>query len=600
MRAIMVMFDSLNRRFLPPYGSNWVHAPNFERLAARSVTFDNCYAGSMPCMPARREMHSGRYNFLHRSWGPLEPFDDSVPEMLKTSGVYTHLVTDHHHYWEDGGATFHNRFNTYEFFRGQEGDAWKGEVADPQIPDGPRVIRHGLWRQDWINRTYLTEEADHPQTRVFDAGLEFLGTNESQDNWFLQLECFDPHEPFFSYADYKKHYQGEDDYQGPHFDWPDYKKVDEAPEVVGHARDEYAALLSMCDASLGRVMDFMDAHDMWQDTLLVVCTDHGFLLGEHGWWGKNVQPWYDENIHTPLFISDPRSPAAAGQRRDALVQTIDFGPTLLEFFGVAATERMHGKALRGVVASDEIVHTAGLFGSFGGHVNVTDGRFVYMRACATPDNAPLLEHTLMPTHMNARFRPAELASAELIPALPFTQAAPVLRMPGSSMGNPYTFGTLLFDLESDPEQQHPLIDDDLELRLIAKMLSLMRANDAPASQYQRLGLPETGDADRSHLQVRTQFGQIARSQAPLPDPTQFRNQDPSVNSTVGTLLSNPATRPVVEAALAAVPAPLLAMLADIPLIRLAAIDPRLDAGLLHQLDTGLALATAAAAPTALH
>jgi len=62
MRAIMVMFDSLNRRMLPAYGCDWVHAPNFQRLAQRTVVFDNSYVGSMPCMPARRELHTGRYN----------------------------------------------------------------------------------------------------------------------------------------------------------------------------------------------------------------------------------------------------------------------------------------------------------------------------------------------------------------------------------------------------------------------------------------------------------------------------------------------------------------------------------------------------------
>ncbi|MCB0088072.1 MAG: sulfatase-like hydrolase/transferase, partial [Caldilineaceae bacterium] len=69
MKAIMVMFDTLNRHMLPPYsapGDDWVHAPNFQRLAQRTVTFDNSYVGSMPCMPARRELHTGRLNFLHR------------------------------------------------------------------------------------------------------------------------------------------------------------------------------------------------------------------------------------------------------------------------------------------------------------------------------------------------------------------------------------------------------------------------------------------------------------------------------------------------------------------------------------------------------
>jgi len=98
MRAILVFFDTLNRHFLPPYDNNWVHAPNFKRLAEKTVIFDNHYAGSLPCMPARRELHTGRYNFLHRSWGPIEPFDDSMPEILKNKGVYTHLVSDHYHY----------------------------------------------------------------------------------------------------------------------------------------------------------------------------------------------------------------------------------------------------------------------------------------------------------------------------------------------------------------------------------------------------------------------------------------------------------------------------------------------------------------------
>ena len=113
MKAIMVMFDSLNRRMLPAYGCDWTKCDNFKLLAEKSVVFDNCYAGSLPCMPARRELHTGRYNFLHRSWGPIEPFDDSMPQILKENGIYTHMVTDHWHYWEDGGATYHQRFNSF-------------------------------------------------------------------------------------------------------------------------------------------------------------------------------------------------------------------------------------------------------------------------------------------------------------------------------------------------------------------------------------------------------------------------------------------------------------------------------------------------------
>ncbi|MFJ1886762.1 sulfatase [Streptomyces sp. NPDC088137] len=568
MKAIMVMFDTLNRRFLPPYGAEGVHAPNFTRLAERTATFDTCYAGSMPCMPARRELHTGRHNFLHRSWGPLEPFDDSMPQILGEHGIHTHLATDHQHYWEDGGATYHGRYRTFEFFRGQEGDAWKGHVADPDIPEAVRVRRGEAWRQDWINRQYLTEEADHPQTRTFDAGLEFLHTNHAEDNWFLQIETFDPHEPFFSYARHKQHYAHA--YDGPHFDWPDYKQVSESEEQIDHARREYAALLSMCDASLGRILDTMDELALWDDTLLIVCTDHGLLLGEHGWWGKNVQPWYDETIHTPLFIWDPRS-RVRGERRTSLVQTIDLAPTLMEHFGITPTPDMQGRPLRRTVAVDTPVREAGLFGAFGGHVSVTDGRYVYMRASVEQANQPLHEHTLMPTHMRGRFAPAELKIAELVPPFPFTKEVPLVKVPGHAMSNPYAFGTLLYDLETDPEQQHPLVDDALELRMATRLTDLLRTSDAPPEQYVRLGLPESGPVTEAHLLARTQRPQVEASTAPPPRPEDFPTGPLSVHAPLRDLLAHPEGERILRTHFAALlDGPFARMAAELSLLQIAA------------------------------
>lgn len=495
MRAIMVMFDSLNRRFLPAYGNDNVVAPNFRRLAGHSTTFDNCYGGSMPCMPARRELHTGRYNFLHRSWGPLEPFDDSVPEILSEAGVYTHLVTDHHHYWQDGGSTYHGRYNTFELIRGQEGDAWRGLVAEPNHPDS-RNQRDRASRQDWVNRQHLQNESDHPQTRTFDAGLEFIRTNAGEDNWFLQIECFDPHEPYFTPEHYKQPY--ETGYNCQHWDWPPYKRLTEPAHEANHLRNEYRALLSMCDRSLGRVLDRFDELDMWHDTMLIVCTDHGFLLGEHDWWGKSVQPWYDETIHNPLFIWDPRS-ARSANRSASLVQTIDFGPTLLDFFELSPTDDMQGVALGSTISDDTPVRQAALFGIFGGHVNVTDGRYVYMRCCQTDANEPLSDYTLMPTHMQSRFSVEELRAARLAPPFSFTKRLQTLQTSGSTFSNPAEFGSLLFDLQDDPGQNKPLTDDTLELRMINLMVELMRANDAPVEQYERLGLPSVGPATRDHL-----------------------------------------------------------------------------------------------------
>ncbi|MEK9961264.1 MAG: sulfatase-like hydrolase/transferase, partial [Rhodobiaceae bacterium] len=113
MKTLFLLFDSLNRSALGAWGGT-IPTPNFDRLAARSTVFDSHYAGSLPCMPARRDMQTGRLNFLHRSWGPLEPFDDSFAAQLKTGGTYCHLVSDHYHYFEDGGATYHTRYASWD------------------------------------------------------------------------------------------------------------------------------------------------------------------------------------------------------------------------------------------------------------------------------------------------------------------------------------------------------------------------------------------------------------------------------------------------------------------------------------------------------
>lgn len=486
MKAIMVMFDSLNRRYLPPYGCEWVVAPNFRRLAQRSVRFDNCYGGSMPCMPARRELHTGRYNFLHRSWGPLEPFDVSMPELLKNSGVYTHLVTDHYHYWEDGGATYHNRYSSWEGVRGQEGDRWKGLVSDPPTPDN--LNRPD--RQDWVNRSYMTRESDMPQNVTFEHGLHFIRSNADDDQWFIQLETFDPHEPFFSQNFYKRLY--DDSYSGPLFDWPEYKPVSESEKEVEHCRYEYAALVSMCDRYLGRVLDLMDELELWEDTMLIVNTDHGFSLGEHGWWAKGVQPFYNEIIHTPLFIWDPRS-GIRGESRESLVQTIDLPVTLLRYFDIDVPVSMQGGDLSTVLESDESIRQAALFGTHGFHVNCTDGRYVYMKA---PENTstPLYNYTLMPTHMRRPFSADELAQAELVKGFSFTGDYPLLRTPasnklpgGEEVGD---LTDLLFDLRTDPGQLKPLADSSIRSKMETHMLELMKENDAPPELFNRYGIPK--------------------------------------------------------------------------------------------------------------
>ena len=132
---------------------------------------------------------------------------------------------------------------------------------------------------------------------------------------------------------------------------------------------------------------------------------------------------------------------------------------------------------------------AALYGAHGGHVNVTDGRYVYMRAAADEDNLPLNNYTLMATHMRHRFQVEELQDIELAAPFPFTKGCRTMKIPASRapLWIPF-FETLLFDLEADPGQLNPIEDEAVEAEMIDRLVDLMRANDAPSEQFERLGL----------------------------------------------------------------------------------------------------------------
>ena len=499
MKAIMVMYDTLCRSFLGPYGNDWVKTPSFNRLADNSVTFERNYVCSLPCMPARRDLHNSRVNFLQRDWGPLEPFDDSMPEELKKHGIYTALVSDHYHYWEDGGCTYHSRYNSWICHRGQEGDfcradrsmvkltaEYKDRMKDPQTAG---ILRKA---QDQANRSRQVTESDMPQARTFADGLAFLEENADTDNWFLQIETFDPHEPFFTQPDWQSLYPELAEYTGNKTDWPGYDPVrpQETQEDIAYVRRLYAALTSMCDFYLGKVLDCMDKHDLWKDTMLIVNTDHGFLLGEHDWWGKTVMPAYEEISHTPLFIYAPVS-RCHGQRRSGLTCPLDLPVTLLDFFGVPVPDDMQGHSLLPLIRENKPVRDSVLFGFHASHVAVTDGQYTYFRAPLAGQSANCFDYTLMPTHMREFFSIEDLRKAEFADPLPNSKGCRVLKVPAKGCYiNPVNFGTKLYDVEKDPRQTCPVDDAYLEARMTNLLVREMKKADAPLEQYIRLGLPQ--------------------------------------------------------------------------------------------------------------
>ena len=81
MRAVFILCDTMNRRMLDIYNKerqNTAQMPNLNRLAKKGVVFENHWCGSAPCMPARKDLMTGRLNFLEKPWGAIEPFEHTL------------------------------------------------------------------------------------------------------------------------------------------------------------------------------------------------------------------------------------------------------------------------------------------------------------------------------------------------------------------------------------------------------------------------------------------------------------------------------------------------------------------------------------------
>lgn len=485
MKTIVIMLDSLNRHFLSAYGNTWVKTPNIDRLARMGVVFDNHWIGSAPCMPARRDMLTGRLNFLERPWSGLEPFDVTLPRLLRDGGVFTHMETDHYHYFHVGGENYHTPFDSWRFHRGQEHDVFVSTVAAPAEP--PHL---GKWNAQYARNTAAFKtDGDFPTPKTFRGATEWLQQNAGADNYMLWVEAFSPHEPFDCTKEFLDLYG--DDWDGPLYNWSGYERVEENSPATAHLRRCYAATLTMADKWLGRMLDEVERQGGLADTLIILTTDHGHMLGEHGCTGKNRWQVWNEMATIPLIVHLPGS-RHAGQRRGQLTQNIDLMPTILDYHSVPCEAAIHGKGWQEILKHDgDGCRDVALYGWFGQTVNVTDGRHTYFRGPAREDNQPLWCHFLTPTTYSQHDMPdwgPHMSAAELGKFLPYVDY-PVLRSRVTNQPrSPEWAQTMLFDIEADPGQTRNLAGGAIEKQFAALLAGALREHDSPPSQFERLGL----------------------------------------------------------------------------------------------------------------
>ncbi len=483
MKTILVLVDSLNRHFLPAYGNDWVKTPNIDRLALRSVIFDNHWIGSSPCMPARRDIMTGRLNFLEREWGGLEPFDISLPRLLREKGIYSRIETDHYHYVHVGGENYHTPFSSWKLYRGQEFDTYGGQIDTPPEPE-----HLGKWNAQYVrNRATFKNEADFSTPRTFAGAVDWLKTNEGQDNYLLWVEVFDPHEPFDCPDSYLNMYQ--DNWQGPLYNWSGYEEVDGASEATMHLRRSYAATLTMMDHWLGKLLNELERQRILEECLIIFTSDHGHLLGEHNVTGKNFSHFWNELAHIPLLVHLPGD-NHSGEHRRQLTQNIDIMPTVLDYCDLSIKHALHGYSWRKILEDNTTsLRDAALYGAFGHTVNITNGKFTYFRAPARENNQPLFRYFLTPSsfgfhdHKGSEF----YDQAELGNFLSYTDFPVIKARANKPRGSLYADNGL-YDLTADYPQKNNLAGGSLEEEYKNLLISTMKRLDAPIWQFERLGL----------------------------------------------------------------------------------------------------------------
>jgi arylsulfatase A-like enzyme len=348
MNVVLVILDSLRKDHVGAYGNDRIRTPTLDALAGESLLFTRALPDAMPTLPVRRAIHTGMRTWPTRAplfgWTPIPSGQTTLAEILQKEGYGTFLVTDTYVQFP---MNFGRGFEAYRMIRGQERDRY----IDPSLVSEEEMRRRYLIQGDGKKaRQYLANvrgrkgEEDWFAPKVFLGAIDMLEeAARRKEPFFLVADCFDPHEPWDPPEEYVSLY--DEGYQGKEPLNSNYGKDDYLTDrQLLRMRALYAAEITMMDRWLGRFIQRAHELGVMQDTLLVIISDHGHLLGEHGFTGKPPYALYRELTDIVLMVRHPQG-KGAGKTSDFYASTHDVAPTILSFLGVEQPEPMDGEDL---------------------------------------------------------------------------------------------------------------------------------------------------------------------------------------------------------------------------------------------------------------
>ena len=364
MNVVVVVMDSLRADHV--YGHR-ARTAAWDRFVRQGVRFTNAYPEGMPTIPARRAIMAGKRTYPFRGWHrfkglPPQPGWEPVGidgEMWTTTlgkaGWTTGYVTDNPHLLLPVHRRFRARFDRVELVEGQV-PARKGRrrVSGRELDHHlPKALRGS--RAEPRMRNYLSHNApgrperDYNAAKVFREAGGWLEWARARQPFALVVDSFDAHEPWDAPRRLIDMYGP----AGPHgvepiqpFATPAGRAsdLDLTKRLLRRMRQLYAAEVTLVDVWLGRFLDRLENLGLAENTLVVLLSDHGVLLGERGWVGKRYSEMHEELTHVPFAMRHPGG-KGRGRASSYLASTHDVGPTVLSVLGVDRPRGMTGADL---------------------------------------------------------------------------------------------------------------------------------------------------------------------------------------------------------------------------------------------------------------
>lgn len=358
MNVLFITIDDL-RPEIGCYGNDEVKTPNIDRLAKMGVKFNKAYCQYPVCNPSRASFLTGKrpdeIGILCNTVALREKWPDIVtlPQLFRENGYYTanmgkvlHVGTD-----ENGKQThFRDDKSFMHNFKALGNNPKIGNTGERRLL-GDGTIPWAEW--------LMAEGGDEAQPDGMIAAEAVRLLEENHDTpFFLGVGFHKPHDPFFAPKEYFEDYPLDEVKLAK--DPSDRSPILELsiPDAYGRFKSfseqdqrefkrAYQSCTTFTDAQVGKVFDAMDRLELWDSTIVVLLGDHGYHLGEHGWWNKVTL--FELGANAPLMMWVPGM-ESMGQETDSVIEFLDLYPTLVDLCGLAAPHELSGKSIRPVLA----------------------------------------------------------------------------------------------------------------------------------------------------------------------------------------------------------------------------------------------------------